>query len=68
MRSKSFKTLEVEEIGRKNGRELRGFPILWMGIIENVFQIEGKKCKDQETLKCVGRKSMSVRGWCFSME
>ena len=51
MRSKSFDTQDVREIGRKEAGESRGFPILSMGIIENVFQTEGKKCKDQERLK-----------------
>ena len=51
MRSKSFDTQEVREIGRKKAGEQRGFPILWMGIIEDVFQMEGKKCKNQERLK-----------------
>ena len=51
MRSKSFETQEVREIGRKEAGESRGFPILWMGIIEDVFQMEGKECKDQERLK-----------------
>ena len=51
MRSKSFETQEVREIGRKEAGKSRGFPILWMGIIENVFQMEGKECKDQGRLK-----------------
>ena len=51
MRSNSFDTQEVREIGRKEAGESRGFPILWMGIIEDVFQMEGKECKDQERLK-----------------
>ena len=51
MRSKSFDTQEVREIGRKEGEESRGFPILWMGIMENVFQMEGKECEVQERLK-----------------
>ena len=51
MRSKSFETQEVREIGRKEAEESRGFPILWMGIIEDVFQMEGKECEDQERLK-----------------
>ena len=51
MRSKSFDTLEVREIGRSEVGESRGFPILWMGIMEDVFQMEGKKCEDQERLK-----------------
>ena len=51
IRSKSFHTQEVREIGRKEAGESRGFPILWMGIIEDVFQMEGKECEDQERLK-----------------
>ena len=43
MRSKSFETQEVREISRKETGESRGFPILWIGIID-VFQMEGKKC------------------------
>ena len=38
MRSNSFDTQEVREIGRKKEGELRGFPILWMGIIADAFQ------------------------------
>ena len=51
IRSNSFDTQEVREIGRKQAGESRGFPILWMGIIEDVFQIEGKECEVQERLK-----------------
>ena len=51
MRSNSFDTQEVREIGRKEAGESRGFPILWMGIMEDVFQMEGKECKDQDRLK-----------------
>ena len=51
MRSKSFDTQEVREIGRKEPGELRGFPILWMRIIKDVFQMEGKECEDQKRLK-----------------
>ena len=51
MRSNNFDTQEVGEIGRKEAGELRGFPILWMRIIEDVFHMEGKKCKFQERLK-----------------
>ena len=51
MRSNSFDAQEVREIGRKEVGESRGFPILWMGIMEDVFQMEGKKCEDQERLK-----------------
>ena len=51
MSSKSFETQEVREIGRKEAKESRGFPILRMGIMEDVFQMERKECKDQERLK-----------------
>ena len=61
MRSKSFDTQKVREIGRKEARESRGFLILWMGIID-VFQVEGKECEDQERLKFIPE-----RGRCFSM-
>ena len=55
MRSKNFDTHKVKEISQKEAGESRGFPILWMGIIEDVFQMEGKECKDQERLK-LGKK------------
>ena len=51
MRSKSFDTQEVREMGWKEAGETRGFPILCMGITEDVFQMEEKECKDQERLK-----------------
>ena len=51
MRSKSFETQDVREIGRKEAGESRGFLILWMRIMEDVFQMEGKECEDQERLK-----------------
>ena len=51
MRSNSFDTQEMREIGRKEAGESRGFPILCMGILEDVFQMEGKECEDQERLK-----------------
>ena len=51
MRSNSFDTQKVREIGRKKAGESRGFPILCMGIIEDVFQMKGKECKVQERLK-----------------
>ena len=51
MRSSSFDTQEVREMGQKEAGESRGFPILWMIIIEDVFQIKGKECEDQEGLK-----------------
>ena len=51
MRSKSFDTHEVREIGRKEAGESRGFLILCMGIMEDVFHMDGKECEDQERLK-----------------
>ena len=50
MRSKSFETQEARKIGRKEAGESRGFPILWIEII-NVLQMKGKECEDQERLK-----------------
>ena len=46
MHSKSFDTQAVRAIGWKEAEESRGFPILWMEIIEDAFQMEGKECKD----------------------
>ena len=43
MCGKSFQTQKVREIGRKEAEELRGFPIIWMGIIKNVFQMKRKE-------------------------
>ena len=51
MHSNSFDTQEMREIGRKEAGKSRGFPILWMEIIEDVFQMEGKECKVQERFK-----------------
>ena len=51
MRSNSFETQEVREIGLKEAEQSRGFPILLMGIMEDVFQMEGKECMVQERLK-----------------
>ena len=51
MRSNSFDTQEVREIGRKEAGESKNLPILCMGIMEDVFQMEGKECEDQEKLK-----------------
>ena len=51
MCSNSFDTQEVREIGWKEAGESRGFPILWMTIMEDVFQMEGKECEDRERLK-----------------
>ena len=50
MCSKSFETQEMREIGRKETGESTGFSILWTGM-KDVFQIEGKKCKDHDRRK-----------------
>ena len=65
MHSISFDTQEVKDIGRKEAGESRGFPILWMGIIEDVFKIKEMECKVLERLKI--RKSMPERERCFSI-
>ena len=67
MRPKSFDTHEVREIGRKEAGKSRGYPIQWMGIIENVFQMEGKECKVQERLQTRRKKSIPERRRCFSV-
>ena len=51
MRSKSFETQEVREMGREKAGESRGLPSFWMGIMENIFQMEGKEYEDQKKLK-----------------
>ena len=51
MCSKSVDTQEVREIDRKEAGESRGFPILCMGIMEDVFQMERKENKVQKRLK-----------------
>ena len=51
MQSNSFDTQKMREIGQKEAGESRGFPIVCMGIMEDVFQMEGKECEDQERLK-----------------
>ena len=50
-RSESFDTQGVKEIGPKEAGEWKSFPILCIGIMEDVFQMEGKECEDQERLK-----------------
>ena len=45
----------MRKIGWKKAGESKGFPILSMGIIEDVFKMEGKKFKDQEGLKIHAR-------------
>ena len=68
MRSKSFSAQEVREISQKQAGESRGFSILRMGMMEDIFQMEGKECKVQERLKMCKRKSMPERGRWFSKE
>ena len=48
MCSKSFETQEIREIGQKETGASGGSPILWMAIMEDVFQVEGKECKHQK--------------------
>ena len=50
MCSKSFETQKVGEISPKKARESRNFFILWMGIIEGVFQMEGKIENEHEKI------------------
>ena len=66
--SKSFETQEGREIGRKEAGNSRGFLIMWMGIIEDVFQMEEKEFKDHERLKMCWRKFVSEKEKYFSMD
>ena len=43
MRSESFVTQEVRMLGQKKTGDLIDFPMLWMGITEDVFQIDRKE-------------------------
>ena len=65
MRSNSFDTQEGRQVGRKEARESRDFPILCTGIID-VFQMEAKKCKDQERLNFVSARGNGRREICGS--
>ena len=47
-RSISFEPQEVREIDQKEAKKSKGFPILWLGIVENVLQMEGKEFKNEE--------------------
>ena len=51
MCSNSLNMQNMREIGQKEAGESKRFPILWMEMIEDVFQMEGKECKVQERLK-----------------
>ena len=44
MRSNSFDTQEVRDIGQKGSRRVKRLFILWMGITEHVVQVERKEC------------------------
>ena len=46
LRSKSYGTQEVREIGRKEAGVSRSFPILWLEKIKDVFQMARKECID----------------------
>ena len=47
MRLKNFET-QVGELGWKEAGDLRGFSILWMGIMDEDLQIEGKECRSED--------------------
>ena len=48
---KQLRNAACERDGRKEAGESRSFPMLWMVIILDGFQIKGKECNDQERLK-----------------
>ena len=56
MRSKSFDMQEVREIGRKEAGKSRGFLILCMGIMEDVFQMERKGMQSPGKIEDVKKK------------
>ena len=58
MRLKCFETQEMKEIDRKKAGWSKGFSILWVGIIENIFQMKGKESKDHKRLKLYKKKSV----------
>ena len=56
------------------GGQSRAFPILWMRIIEDVFQMEGKECEENpcqseedalawDRQLCLGQWQWTRRGW-----
>ena len=45
MRSKSFETKEMSKMSQKEAGELRGFPILWMGITKDRWKEKHVKTK-----------------------
>ena len=67
MRSKSFGSQLVRDIGQKERGESRGFPIQRMKITEDIFQMKRKERKDQQRLKMCWKKNMSKQGKCFRM-
>ena len=48
MLSKSSVTQEVREIGWKVAGDSRGFPILWIGIKEDVFQMKERYANNRK--------------------
>ena len=51
---------EVRDMGRKEEGDEVGLPGLWIGMIVDGFQVEGKDCEDQERLKRCSRKSSAT--------
>ena len=47
MHSKSFDMQEVRKIGCKEAGESRGFPILWIRIMKEVFQMKERNAKSR---------------------
>ena len=46
----------MKEIGRKEAGESRDFPILDIRIVDDNFQMEGKKCKTKKDVNGVKKK------------
>ena len=66
VRSKSFETQEVKEIGQNEDGELTGFLVLWTGMIMEVFQMVREKLVVQERLK-ICRRSAPEGERCFNI-
>ena len=63
----SFETQEMKGTGGKKAGDLRSFPILRIGIIDNGFGMEEMECKELEKFKTT-KRSVPKERKCFSME
>ena len=66
-RSESFESQEVSEIARKEAGESKSFSILWMDIMEDIFQMKGNGMLRLGKIENVKKKIMPEQRRCFSM-